>query len=726
MANRPVKTDWSKYEIDANGDFATDPNGDFVEKAKPAKAEPAPREQVTFLGSDNLGKLMADVFPRVARETVKGSGYGKQVGAGILDELSLPGRGVAASGEAPNGTKFLDGNPSLGKIKGDGFVENVLRDPGTGAALLAAPLTGGLSLVPEVAAAGEIATAARLANYARVAGQGAVAGAASATAHQGERALDGQGVSLPQTAGEIALSTLLPVGARVGGGVLQAGGKKILNTILKLKEGVQEQVAKTGYKTIADLIFKHNLDSPIPFRGGVSGIESRNNALRAKANDEFGKILDDADRVVTVTSKAPPAQAAAGKTGINVSGGQPDVMYAAPSEMPAIEGGSLRIPESTIPAAPDVIRAGMNRPALLTDGKPGIVITPAPRSVAQPPGVVITPNAVEMPNRIDPRFARPTATATPNQPQIGRLNPGEAHGIPSDRNLPALAGGRGLAEIPPPEGIPLQGADALTPEELKLLGRAPSVPTVAVEPGTVPPGASAQGPLRLPPGTPETVTDLTKSIDLQKAIDDAFSQLSGEFQATGKHAGVLLGIDQGKDYWEGALARKTDGGEVPVRFSQGFKQEAGDAGNFLSTDPGEVKGKARFANALYRAIRGQQNELMPELIPLNQTLSETHPIKEALADAIPRLEKNNLITPSDLWTLGPAAFGGGVGLHSGGPVAGSLAFAAPLIANRLSKNPTFASQMYRFGESMIDPGTASLLRKRAIERMLATGLYGNQ
>jgi hypothetical protein len=114
------------------------------------------------------------------------------------------------------------------------------------------------------------------------------------------------------------------------------------------------------------------------------------------------------------------------------------------------------------------------------------------------------------------------------------------------------------------------------------------------------------------------------------------------------------------------------------------------------------------------------------LIPINKLLSETHPIKEGLADAIPRLEKNNLITPSDLWTLGPAAFGGGLGYQGGGVGAGAMAFAAPLLANRLSKNPTFASQLYRFGESMVDPGAFGVLRKRAIERALATARDENQ
>jgi hypothetical protein len=665
---------------------------------------PNPRDQVTFLGSENLGKIMADVFPRVAKGAVEGRGAGAQAGAGLLDAASLPGRGIASTGVALEGATWRDGNPELGKIKGERFAGKVLRDPGTGAALLAAPFTGGASIPALIAS-------------------GAFTGAASATAHQGENLLEGRDFSPGQAAGEIALNALLPILAKGGGKVLKAGGKKILNTILKPKEGVQEQITKTGEKTIADLIFKHKLDSPIPFTGGVEGIQTRNSVLRAKANEEFGKILDEADRAVTLTSKAPPKAAPAGKTNIFTSGGVDDAIRM-PPEQAARLGRADLLPESTIPGPEDVVAAGMNRPPLLTAGRPAVIIPPAPRPVANPPEVAITPNRVEMPNQIDPRLIQPRATSTPNQPPIPDAPPGAAYGIPSGRNLPALrSNATPPAALPP--GVPLSGAAPLTPEEAALLGLPPGA-TGAPRRGFAQAEPFSQAQLGAPPTSSETTVDLTKKINLQEAIDNAFGKLGREFADEGKHAGVLPGIDQGKGYWEEALARKTGDGNVPIRFSQGFKQETGDAGNFLATDPGDVKGKARFANALYREIRDQQNEMMPELIPINKLLSETHPIKEGLADAIPRLEKNNLITPSDLWTLGPAAFGGGLGYQGGGVGAGAMAFAAPLLANRLSKNPTFASQLYRFGESMVDPGAFGVLRKRAIERALATARDENQ
>lgn len=675
---------------------------------------------VQAFGSDQAGKLASQYFPRAAKAASQGKGYGPQVGASILDLLSLPGRAIRSSGVAPKGATWRDGNPELART--DGF----MADPGMGAALLTAPFTMGAS-IPAIM------------------GAGAVAGTASAAAHQGDKMLEGGEFSPGQTAGEIALNTLLPVVARGAGHGLQWSGKKIMNTIMKVKEGIQEQIAKTGEETIADLIFKHNLDSPIPFRGGVEGIQTRNNALRQKANDAFGNILDEADRVVTLTSKAPQqAAAGAARTGVNASGRvvtEPDVIYAGQMENPAIEGGrQILIPESTVPGAPDVVRAGMNRSPLLTDGKPGIVITPAPRPGAMPPEVAITPNPVQMPNRIDPRYAKPGATPTSNQPPIANAPEGAAYGIPSDRNLPTVRAG---APVPVAgrQAIPIENGDPFTEEELKLLGRAPGVPAEA------PAGFSGSGPpldqgtLRLPPGIPgasESAIDLTKKIDLGKAIRDAFSKLGAEFQEGGMHAGVLPGIDQGEEYWSGALARKTgedlvpapirlsEGFErpVPVRFSQGFKQEAGDAGNFLATDPGDVKGKARFANALYREIRDQQNGLLPDLIPINKLLSETHPIKAGLEDAIPRLEKNNIISPTDLWSLAPAAVGGGAGMAAHSPMAATLAFSAPLTLNRLSKNPTVASQMYRLGESMVDPLVLANARKKAIERALSYNLFG--
>lgn len=679
---------------------------------KPATPKPNPRDQVTFLGSENLGKIMADVFPRVARGEVEGKGAGKQAVAGLLDAVSLPGRGIAASGVAPKGASWKDGNPELGRIEGENFAGKALRDPGTGAALLTAPFTAGLSVVPELTAL------AKAANYGRVAAQGAIGGAASAAAHQAENALEGRGFRPGEAVGEVALNTLLPAAGRAGGKVLKAGGKKILNTILKPSKGVQEQIAKLpGVKTVADLIFKHDLDSPIPFTGGVEGIEARNDALRAKMNEQFGKILDDADRVVTLTTKAPPAQAAAGRTGIYTSGGVEDApIYMAPEAAPRLTGPGL-LPESTVPGPDDVVRSGMNRPPLLTDGRPAVMVTPAPRPSANPPGVVVTPNQTPIANQIDPRFIQPRGGMTANQPPIPDAPPGTDYGIPSNRNLPVP---RTDAPLPARQEIPLSGADPLTADEARILGLPPGAapgPSGAEFAGTAP---SGQARLGAPAGGTETTIDLTNQINMKKAIDDAFGGLQSEFYDQGTHAGVLPGIEQGRDYWLETLGRKTADGMTPVRFSQGFKQEAGDAGNFLATDPGDVKGKARMANAVYRQIRDAQNEIMPDLIPINKVLSETYPVRDALADAIPRLEKNNIISPTDLWTLGPAAMGGSAGLYAGNPAAGAAAFAAPLLLNRLSKNPTVASQLYRFGESMVDPGAFGTLRKRAIERALAT------
>lgn len=492
MSGRRVKFD------PATGEPEFDPTtGEPVfEDAAPvaAPAKPNPRDQVTFLGSETLGKLAADMFPRVAKGTVEGRGMGAQAGAGLIDAITLPGRGIASSGPAPAGATWRDGNPELGRTEGKGFADRVLRDPGTGAAMATAPFTGGLSLM----------------GLPGLAGAGAIAGAASATAHQGERILDGKKFSPGQAAGEVALNTVMPLAAKGAGKVLQAGGKKILDAIVKPSESVREQIGKTGAKGIGDLIFREGVDSPIPFRGGLEGIAKRTDDVRAGANKTFGEVMD-------------------ANKGVEV--------------------------------------------------------------------------------------------------------------------------------------------------------------------------------------------------DLLKANSDASGKMAQEFADQGKHAGVLPGIKKGEEYWLDALAQKTGNGKAPLAFSQGYKQEAGAAGNFLDTDPGEVKGAARYATELYRQTRDQQNQLVPDLIPLNKTLSDTRPIKDALADALPRIQKNNMITPSDLWTLGPAALAGGEATAVGGAVPGSIAFAAPIVANRLSKNATFASQLFRIGRSMDTPGPVGEARKKAIERLLATSLF---
>lgn len=82
-------------------------------------------------------------FPRTAKSAERGDEYTKQVLAAGMDLLSLPGRFLAATSEAGNPKKFAE---SIGDVKGDRFVGQVLRHPGTAAATLAAPFTGGASL----------------------------------------------------------------------------------------------------------------------------------------------------------------------------------------------------------------------------------------------------------------------------------------------------------------------------------------------------------------------------------------------------------------------------------------------------------------------------------------------------------------------------------------------------------------------------------------------------
>lgn len=490
MASGAVKTDWSRFEVDDNGDFKTDADGNFVEKAAAPTtqaAKPAPVADISWIDA---------LMPSRARAEKEGAGLPRQMLARAKDVATvLPAAAYAAAETVnprdPKSARTFKEN--LADREGGTLVKKIANDPAT---LPTSAMTGGGSTVAQVAKAG------------------LKQGLVSAGTHQAENLAEGRDISPKAALAEVLLSTLLPVVAKKGGKYLKEKGKDVINSLVKAKQGVQEQIEKVGAESVADLFFANKVDSPIPFKGGLKDAAERTGGIRADANQKFGRVM-------------------------------------------------------------------------------------------------------------------------------------EAN-----------------------KGV---------------------------------------------------------EIDLLQSASNASKKMAQEFADEGKHAGVLPGINKGEETWLDALAAKGQSGKAPLKFSQGFKQEVGDAGNFLDTDPADVKGAARFANEFYRDIRDQQNQFVPELIPLNRTLSETKPLKEALEDALVRTGKNNLVTPSDLWTLAPALLAGGAGQMAAGPGAAAAAFAAPLAVNRLSKNPTFASQLYRLGESMENPGPISEVRKKAIERALSTGLFsGNQ
>lgn len=228
--------------------------------------------------------LMEAVFPRASKATSESKGLGSRAGASLLDLVSLPGRAVAASTEHPiipfaypgdlNSLGKVDKGPftseggkkfskSLSDTKGSSLLGQIVRDPGAAAALATAPLTGGLSL--------PIA--------------GAIGGAASAAAHQGDRALEGKGVSPAGAAGEVALNAALPYGAKKLGTGLKYAGKGYMQSILKPSEFLRE---KTNLD-MGDLI--ETLGSMRPFKGSIRGMGKTADALEKNANKKYGEIV---------------------------------------------------------------------------------------------------------------------------------------------------------------------------------------------------------------------------------------------------------------------------------------------------------------------------------------------------------------------------------------------------------------------------------------------------
>lgn len=708
MATGTIKHDWSKYEVDSNGDFVTNADGDFVEKAAPKIAKPNPRDQVTFLGSENLGKLMADVFPRMARGTVEGKGAGAQAGAGLLDAISLPGRGIAASGEAPKDATWKDGNPSLGKIEGDRFVEKVLRDPGTGAAILAAPFTGGLSAIPEIGALGEIIQGARAANFARLGAQGLAAGTASATAHQGENLLNSKDVNPYSAAGEVALNALIPVAGKAIAPIIKGAGVKIYNSILKPSEAT----IKAGFAPSKAEVLKGTEKFLETGRGGggLGGAYENVDSRIEDLNNQIEEIVKQKSRKATVTSKGPAPKNPEAKSGINISGGvsEPPI-YMAPEQAAQIEGGNILLPESTIPAAPDVVRAGMNRPPLITTGKPEIIITPPPRPKSVPPDVAITPNPVQMPNRIDPRFTNDRAMQQMQLSRMGDLPPGQEYGIPSDRNIPAI---RPNIQSPTAgaQAIPIQGEYPFSAEELKAIGRAPGVPGIPIEPssvGFVPPNSTP--PLGLPPGSPETVTDISKIIDLLGALNSTKRGMGQELGA-GQHAGLAEDIGSGQNQWLADLEAR--GFDKPVDPMQAitYQRGVGAMGKFnYGQNPQLVPPKARVANEYYGQIGDRLQEVAPEIAPLRQEISSLIPQRMALTDARARTNKNFALGLKEaiaaLGAVNGAAVNGPVGALPGLSMAGAI---------HASQSPRIGNFLFNQGKSLSEQSAVRDAIKRAL------------
>lgn len=652
-------------------------------------------------------------FPR----TSKAQSLGGKLGGATLDVLSLPGRTIAASTDHPiapfayagadyspkdgeegsftpqGGRQFAN---SLGDTKGGSIPGRIVRDPGLAASLLAAPLTGGVSL----------------AGLGGLAARSALTGAASVAAHQGDNILDGKGFQPKQALAEEALNVAIPVlGAKIAG-PLKSAGVKIYNSVLK----PSGRTIKAGFAPSKAEVLKGTealLESGHTSKGGLAAanqsVEDRIDELAGQIED----IITQKSRPQTVTTKAEAFDQPVEKTGIDATGGTEEPpIYAQPPRAGQLPGGSRQLPESTVPGPPGVVNAGMNKPPQI--GGPEPIITPAPRPGATPPDVAITPNRTPMPNQIDPRFVRPTATRTPNQPPIPDAPEGVSYGALSDRNLPAPYQPAG-----PLVGQPAPAAGAPSEEEIRqaLLGRSAGLPGQPLpEASTIPPGGIRQ-PGQLPPGAtgPAGKTiDVTKRIDLMDALNAAKRGIGQELTA-GDHAGLASDVGKGVSQWRGDLVARGMAGPVSPKQALTYQRGVGAMGKFdYGQNPQLVPPKARVANKLYGQIGDRLEEVAPEIGPLRKEISTLIPQRMALTDAAARTDKNFAVGLREA-LAGAAALSGAA---SGGPAAAlpALGLAGTI---RAASSPRAGDALFRAGKSL---GQQSTLRD-AIKRMLLETVF---
>jgi hypothetical protein len=237
MASGAVKTDWSRYELDDNGDFRTDDEGNFVEKAgspAPQAVKPAPSKDISWLDA---------LMPSRARAEKEGASIPRQMLARAKDVATVgPAAAYAAAETVKNDRSFKE---NLADREGGSILKRVANDPAT---IPTAMMTGGGSTVAQVAKAG------------------LKQGLVSAGTHQAENLAEGREIDPKAAAAEIALSALLPAAAKKGGQALKAAGKGFMQSILKPSKFLRE---KEGID-MGDLI--ELLGSKRPFKGSVAGM----------------------------------------------------------------------------------------------------------------------------------------------------------------------------------------------------------------------------------------------------------------------------------------------------------------------------------------------------------------------------------------------------------------------------------------------------------------------
>lgn len=698
MASGAVKTDWSKYELDDNGDFLTDDEGNFVEKSVPAAPKSNLREDVTFAGSEKAGKGASAVFPRTAKAVGEGKGYGSQALASIVDLLSLPGRTIASTrgGEAGQ-NPFEYGKPfslnpeairegagdgahleSLAETKGKSLGGSIVRDPGMAAALSMTPFTGGFSALPV---------------YGRLAAQGFAAGLASAGAHQADNILEGEGVKAGQALGEIALNALIPMAGKAIATPLKKAGTKILHSVIKPEKVVQ----KAGFSRPGDPM--HGSRAILEAdRGGTlkSSLEQVENRIEELENAVEEAVLRRG-RPTTITTPGTKATSKPAPQGVEATGGvvSDDVIYSGAGPKPSL-GGTKALPESTVPPAPDVVQAGApGSPALLgrTRETPSVLVTPAPRPKPEVADVLLTPNRAAMPNQVDPRFVRPTATRTTNQPPIPDAPEGVAYGVPSNRNLPAALGPRQV------QGTP-QGMQEAAEELAEAVGATPEEVLRFIEAPKATPAGPQGGPSGriLPGGAPEsqgTTQDITKLVNLVKALERTKGGLGRELSDF-EHAGLVDDIGAGAKEWAEDLAARPGSEGATLMQALKYQRGVGKFGKFdYGQNPQLIPAKSRVANKYYGEIGDDLEAMVPEIGPLRREQSELIPQRMALMAALARTDKNFAAGLKEA-IAAASAMQGAVAAGPAGALPG-LSLAGGLHA---SQSPRVASGLYRAGKSL--------------------------
>ena len=685
---------------------AWDETEDISAPPKPPKSNL--RDDVTFAGSEKAGKTASAFLPRTAKAAAEDKSYGNQAGSAGLDLLSLVGRALMTEKGRENarGNKIrqllgkeeapqsdFDWRESLADTQGKGFVDKVVRDPGMAAALMAVPFTAGLSSLPV---------------YGRLAAQGAAAGAASAGAHQAENVIQGEGVKAGQAAGEIALNALIPMAGKALVGPMKSAGAKILHSVVK----PEKAVLKAGYGRPGDPM--HGSRAILEAdRGGTlkSSLEQVENRL-----DELENAVEDAvlqkGRPTTITSPGAKPAPKPEFQGVNVTGGvvpDEDVIYASAGSRPAL-GGVKALPESTVPPAPAVVQAGAPAsPALLgrTRETPSILVTPAPRPQPNVADVLLTPNRTAMPNQIDPRFVRPTATRTSNQPPIPDAPEGVAYGSPSGRNLPATLGNRqvqGTTQGMQEAAEDLAEAIGAAPEDVLRYIKAPKAKPAA--------GSQASPGRALPGGTPEpqgTTQDITKVINLLKSLERTKGSLGREV-ADFEHAGLADDIGAGVKEWASDLAERSGGEGATLMQALKYQRGVGKFGKFnYGQNPQLIPAKSRVANEYYSEIGDDLQAAVPEIGPLRREQSELIPQRMALMAALARTDKNFAAGLKEAIAAASAM----AGAASAGP-AGALPGLSLAGGLHASQSPRVASGLYKAGKSL-DRESAT---RDAIKRLL--------